>query len=62
MKINFDLGKNRCYIPSGLGSRLIVVVRQKGKQTLGVQDFLKIQQLHSKVHLGYLNGFIMVLT
>ena len=26
----FDLGKNGCHMPNGLGSRLIVVVRKKG--------------------------------
>ena len=34
-KVNFVLGKNRGYIPSSLGSRLIAVVRQVGRQAGG---------------------------
>ena len=43
MIINFALGKNGHHAPSGLGGRLIVVVRQVDK-TLAAYKLFKIRQ------------------
>ena len=43
-EINFILGKNGGCMPSSLGGRLIVMVRQAGKN-LAVCKIFKIQQL-----------------
>ena len=56
-KLSFDLKKNRLHIPSGLGNRSIIVVRQKGRQNSGSSGFFKIQQIHSKACLDCLNGY-----
>ena len=41
VEIRFDLGNNRHHMPSGLSGRLIVVVRQKGRQTPSSLEFFK---------------------
>ena len=64
MKISFDLGKNGCHRPSGLGSRLIIVVRQVDK-TLSLYHFticLKYDDFSSGACLGCLNRFIVLTT
>ena len=55
----FDLGKTKHHILNSLGTRLNVVVRQKADELAAIHKF---QQLHSKVHLGCFNGFIVVST
>ena len=44
MEINFILGKNGGYIPSSLGGRSFIVVRQADKNLAIIKNF-KIQQL-----------------
>ena len=44
MEINFVLGKNGGYMPSSLGGRLFIVVRQ-GDENLAVSKNFKIWQL-----------------
>ena len=51
MEINFVLGKNGGYMPSSLGSRLFIVVRQADENLAVSINFLK-------AHLGCLNGFM----
>ena len=50
MEINFILGKNGGYIPSSLGGRLIVVVRQADEYlaVMLVSKNFKIRQLQFK--------------
>ena len=43
MEINFILGKNRGYMPSSLGGRSIIVVRQ-ADENLAVTKNFKIRQ------------------
>ena len=47
-------------MPSSLGGRLIVLVRQGGRQTKILQfATFKIYNFNSKAHLGCLNGFMV---
>ena len=59
-EINFVLGKNGGYMPSGLGGRLIVVVRQ-ADENLAVSKNLKFSNFNLKAHLGCLNGFMALI-
>ena len=52
--INFILGKNGAYMPSNLGSRSIVVVRQTK-----ILQFTKLLKFNSKAPSGCLNGFMV---
>ena len=58
MEINFVLGKNGGYMPSSLGSRLIVVVRQADENLAVNENFY----FNLKALLGCLNGFMALIT
>ena len=47
-------------MPSGLGGRLIVVVRQVD-ENLAVSKNLKFSYFNLKAHLGCLNGFMALI-
>ena len=47
------------YMPSSLGNRLTVVVRQAGRQADEMLAVLKFDNFNSKAHLGCLNGFMV---
>ena len=57
MEINFVLGKNGGYMPSSLGSRSFIVVRQAEK-ILQLAKILKFGNFNLKARLGCLNGFM----
>ena len=59
MEINSVLGKNGDYMPSSLGGRSIIVVRQADENFAVTKNF-KIRQLNLKARLGCLNGFMML--
>ena len=54
-EINFILGKNEVYMPSSLGGRSIVVVKQ-ANENFAFAKFLKFDHFNSKVCFSYLNA------
>ena len=60
MEINFVLGKNGGYMPSTLGGRSFIVVRQ-ADENLAVSKNLKFGSFNLKARLGCLNGFMVLL-
>ena len=60
MEINFVLGKNGGYKPSGSGGKAIIVASE-WDEILAVYDFFKIDNFNSKACLGCLNRFILLM-
>ena len=61
MGINFVLEKNGGYMPSSLGGRLIIVVRQPDENLEVSKKFEKYGNFILKTRLGYLNGFMVLI-
>ena len=57
MEINFVLGKNGGYMPSSLGGRSFIVVRQ-ADENIAVSKIFKFGNFNLKARLGCLNGFM----
>ena len=55
-EINFVLGKNEGYMPSSLGGRSFIVVRQT--KILQLAKILQFDNFNLKARLGCLNGFM----
>ena len=61
-EIKFALGKNRGYIPSSLGTRLISVGRQVGLQAVKYKLlFNNFNSVNSKALLSCLNRFRVII-
>ena len=59
-EINFVPGKNGGYMPSSLGGRSIIVVRQ-ADANLAVSKNFKFGDYNLKACLGCLNGFMALI-